>query len=139
MSDSNITVWLQGLNLEVTQVSSGYWQVYRYHKYGQYVLHIRIHNGWFSLGAELFAYGAGNTYETLSQFYSFVLNLNSQLNSAKVAEENGRIVLIRDDFLSDIRVETLERAINYFHDTHELVLFTLLHEANRIGLRLERP
>jgi hypothetical protein len=134
-----ITKWLGSSNSNLTQIASDYWQIPLCHTYACYVLHLRSYAGWLNYGAELFPYAPNVSVRLRAEFYRFILDLNKRLNGAYVAEENEKLVLIRNDFLSDINQETLERGIYYFHRTHEFVYFELLQEAQRLRIRLVMP
>ena len=137
MSTQDIELWLENSDLVVTTVASGYWQVELAHKHAVYILHIRVHNGWLSLGAELLTYSVDNNPDTIQQFREFYLPYNETLNAAHISEKNRRVSLINNDFLSDINEDTLEREVEYFHETHAHMYPILMYEARAIGLKLE--
>jgi len=136
LNSTQITRWLATHDLPSNQIALHYWQIPLSHLHARYVLHIRLGTDWLHYGADIFTYPPSVNEKLLAQFYQFVLELNSQINGAQIAGENGKAVLIRNDISSDINEKTLRRGIELFHRTHEYVYPILLREAKRLGIRL---
>ncbi len=138
LNSTHIARWLATNDLAVNQVTQDYCQVPLSHLHAFYTLHIRLSTEWLHYGADIFtfAHPSSANEKLLAQFYQSVLELNSKINGAQIAVENGKVVLIRNDISSDINERTLLRGIELFNRTHEYVYPTLLREAARLGIRL---
>lgn len=139
MESSQITRVLQENNHLYQEVAKGNFQVQLEHDHARYTLHITVDEGWLHYGAELIEFAPQTDDVLRSKMYEFSLELNRKINGAHIAANDNMIVLIRNDFLSDINDENLLRGIEYTHAIHEYVYPKLLYKAKDLNIRLVSP
>ncbi|PZV12463.1 MAG: hypothetical protein DCF21_15540 [Leptolyngbya sp.] len=92
---------------------------------------------WFSFAADLI----GDVYDSQrEEFYSYILEFNGRLNGVHIALEDGRFILVRDDYSEDITLNkgNLYRSLNVFHQAHERVYGEILKMADSLNISLHR-
>lgn len=136
MSNQEITEWLKDSGLPLWLIKPNEWQLRMSHHYAEYTVTIVDHGDWLSYGADLIGDVSGPNCQ---EFYRRILQLNSKLNGTHIALENGRLVLIRDEFSEDINDYHLFRGLNLFHQSHEYVYRSILNEADMLDLHITDP
>jgi len=132
----DLTSWLEDTGLLVSQVRGNEWQLQMSHQYADYTVTIINHGNWISYGADLIGDVVGDERD---EFYRSVLQLNARLNGTRIALEDGRLVLVREDFFEDINQYRLYRSLNLFHQAHEYVYSIVLDEADKRNLFIPDP
>ena len=131
MGNGEVTLWLHESNLFFEEIGTNRWTLRLSHQHCDYVVTIVNHGHWFSFAADLI--GDVADLQTREDFYNFVLELNSRLNGVHIALDEGRFILIRDDYSEDVNQDNLYRSLAIFHEAHEYVYGKMLEEADALG------
>jgi hypothetical protein len=137
MGNEQIIIWLSESDSICEEVGPNRWTIQLRHQYCEYVVTITAHGAWFSFAADLI----GDLYDSQREgFYSYILEYNSRLNGVHIALDEGRFILVRDDYSEDIAFDqgNLYRSLNIFHKAHESVYGNILQMAESLGVALCR-
>lgn len=137
MGNEQIILWLNESCLTCEEVAPNRWTIQLSHSYCDYTVTIVDHGTWFSFAADLIGDVYGSQRE---EFYNYILELNGRLNGVHIALEEGRFILVRDDYSEDIAFDkgNLYRSLNVFHQAHESVYGNILQTADSLGVALHR-
>ncbi|MEL7005131.1 MAG: hypothetical protein AAFN93_20705 [Bacteroidota bacterium] len=129
----DINFWLEDSGVRTIRIGTDRWKVIMSHELTEYSIDIVAHEEWTSFATILYGIeeGVGNR-----EFYRSVLELNSQLNSAHVALDSNRVVLIGNYPREDSSQYRIYRDLNYFHTTHRYVYEELLSRAEQFDVKL---
>lgn len=101
-----------------------------------YSLNLKIHGDWMSYAAELIPDVDGRR---VYEMYEYLLKMNTRLNSAYIALEDDRLILVRNDMLDDIDENLLMRNIKLFNMTLEYVYELIIKKTKELKLIFKNP
>ena len=132
-TDEILPQWLSELGQSIRKIDDS-WAVEMSHKYVRYWITIVEHGDWTSLGAVLFGAASG---QHSKDFYQFALTTNASITAARIAFEDGRLVLVSNFPTEDCGRYEFFRNLYLFHKTHEVVYGDLLEAAEKLNVILE--
>jgi hypothetical protein len=101
-----------------------------------YSLNLKINEHWMSYAAELIPDVDGRR---VYEMYEYLLKINARLNSAYIALENDRLILVRNDILDEIDQNSLMRNIKLFDLTHEYAYDLMMKKNKELQLVFKKP
>lgn len=136
MSKRQIIAWLSESELPHDVIDANRWMIQLGHEHCDYDVTITNRGDWFSFAADLTGDVKGRQRD---KFYHHLFSLNGKLNGVHIALEEGRFILVRDEYSDNIISNKVNffRSLATFHEAHQSIYLRMLNVADSLDITLD--